>query len=320
MNLATQKQKIKLKIMKSNFKNNESAPCAKILVKNDKTNALDEMKIYNDGIIYLKSGSEFVIKIYNPTQFKIGAQIIINGNESKSLIVLNPAEDIKLKRFIDDNKKMIFETYKYDASNKGAEQAVQNNGTITVKFFKEQITRVGLWNCGYSNGTFNLKNSGTSNGVFYPNTLSGITYTDSNIIGTNCTYTSNICDTGSNVLGGSFGGNNESPIFGNSSIVGSTFSSSTTNTVTFDSLLSTDSNTKSNENIKETGRVEKGGKSSQEFKTVNIDFETTPFHKVEYKLKPNSEKQEGIRLYCTECGRKIKEKFNFCPTCGTKAE
>ena len=192
-----------------------------------------------------------------------------------------------------------------------------------------------MWNSGYSNGTFNLKNSGS--GTFTPNIFTNINYTDNNLIGTNCTYTSGSfgCDNGvlggpnyENIKGGSFGGNINNTIGGCNDSINAVYSNSTTNinnahttnTVTFDSLLSTDSNTKSNENIKETGRVEKGGKSSQEFKTVNIDFETLPFHTVEYKLKPNSEKQEGIRLYCTECGRKIKEKFNFCPTCGTKAE
>lgn len=70
----------------------------------------------------------------------------------------------------------------------------------------------------------------------------------------------------------------------------------------------------------ETGRIEKGNHSNQNLDYVNIDFEFYPFKTENIKLLPVSQKPIGKndlkKLYCTECGRKIKDKFKFCPYCG----
>lgn len=72
----------------------------------------------------------------------------------------------------------------------------------------------------------------------------------------------------------------------------------------------------------ETGRIEKGNHSNQNLDYINIDFEYYPFKTENIKLLPISQKPIGKndlkKLYCTECGRKIKDKFKFCPYCGAK--
>jgi ribosomal protein L44E len=84
------------------------------------------------------------------------------------------------------------------------------------------------------------------------------------------------------------------------------FSTTTTNTKTYESL--------------ETGRVEKGDDSNQDFQEIDLDFETLPFHTITYFLKPQSTKpvnMSEVRNYCTECGYRIrKSHWSFCPKCG----
>lgn len=70
-----------------------------------------------------------------------------------------------------------------------------------------------------------------------------------------------------------------------------------------------------------TGRVEKGDKSDQEFQNISMNFEWFPFKKENYKILPKEEKPvevSEIRNYCTQCGKKSKKEYKFCPQCGVK--
>ena len=74
----------------------------------------------------------------------------------------------------------------------------------------------------------------------------------------------------------------------------------------------------------ETGRVEQGSVSDQKFKTVNKNFEYFPFHTIEYKLMPLSQKINtvadiSVKRYCTNCGHKLGKTDKFCSNCGKKA-
>lgn len=69
----------------------------------------------------------------------------------------------------------------------------------------------------------------------------------------------------------------------------------------------------------ETGRVEKGSTSGQQFTEIAMDFETFTFHTITYKLMPISQKPaefNELKLKCTSCGTKIKSNWNLCPVCG----
>lgn len=81
------------------------------------------------------------------------------------------------------------------------------------------------------------------------------------------------------------------------------------------------SNTSSVSNTIETGRVEKGQKSKQQFTNSYQNFEYNVSHQISLKILPLGTKNkttDDIKHYCTECGTKTKSKYKFCPSCGNK--
>jgi rubrerythrin len=75
--------------------------------------------------------------------------------------------------------------------------------------------------------------------------------------------------------------------------------------------------------FKETGRIEKGSDSKQEFESVDMDFNVYPSNYSTWRILPLSEKpftaKEVNVLYCGNCGiRRKKDTHKFCPNCGTK--
>jgi hypothetical protein len=80
-------------------------------------------------------------------------------------------------------------------------------------------------------------------------------------------------------------------------------------------------NTSSVSNTIETGRVEKGQKSKQQFTNSYQNFEYNVSHQISLKILPLGTKNkttDEIKQYCTECGIKTKSKYKFCPSCGNK--
>jgi hypothetical protein len=75
--------------------------------------------------------------------------------------------------------------------------------------------------------------------------------------------------------------------------------------------------------LNETGRVEKGEETNQQFTQTYDTFSVFPFETTSIKILPASNKpvtQSEIRNYCTECGTRMKKAtWKFCPNCGTKA-
>ena len=106
--------------------------------------------------------------------------------------------------------------------------------------------------------------------------------------------------------------------------VGSTTTTSTYNTsnATFTSSVnSVNLNLPRTEKSIETGRVEKGESSNQNFINSYEDFKYNVAHQITFKILPLSNKNkttQDIRQYCTECGTKTKSNFKFCPSCGNK--
>lgn len=80
----------------------------------------------------------------------------------------------------------------------------------------------------------------------------------------------------------------------------------------------------SSEIEQETGRIDKGGVSVQDFQYVDKVFSSIQFHNVSIQLLPVSQKCETAtsirrRVYCTECGAKAsKVGAKFCSECGTR--
>lgn len=73
----------------------------------------------------------------------------------------------------------------------------------------------------------------------------------------------------------------------------------------------------------ETGRIESGGKSDQNFSSTSGNFNwyigSLSYHILPYstKLKESSD----IRQYCTNCGTRVRNSnWKYCPKCGTKLD
>ena len=248
-------------------------------------------KIYGSAV-YLKDGQRFEIELFNPNTINYLAKISINGKSiSNSGIVLKPGQRVYLERFIDSNNKFVFETYEIEKSNE-ALNAVVDNGLVEITFYPENTT-VGNFTC-YPSYTY-------TTGNYYTNTQP-ITFT-------------------SNSIGGlGFSGN-----IGSSGITGNNISYGGTtlnNLSSFTSSFVNDSNTKSLSDSIETGKVEKGESSNQNFTQTNGSYSPFPSNSISYRLTPESHKPvevEKLRNYCTGCGNRIKkDTWKFCPNCGEK--
>lgn len=265
----------------------DSLPTANIAVNKSR------LKMYNKNsdtpTFYLQKGQEFQIELFNPTTDTILAKISLNNKAiSQGGLVLRPGQRVFLDRYLDVANKFKFDTYEV-ADTKEVQKAIENNGDFKVDFYREREIRPILTLGNPIRRTpWNQNNFGND----YFNT----------------------------------------GIYGTGQSIGGSFTTTSLNTssgeVTFDSLDLKQAPTRSRGFLKskktiETGRVEEGSYSDQKFKTVSIDFEYIPFHTLEYKLLPVSQKVNttsdiNVARYCTECGIKQKPTNKFCPKCGTK--
>jgi hypothetical protein len=246
----------------------------------------NRLKIYEDEA-YLKDGQHFEIELYNPTDQAHLARISLNGKLiSSSGIVLKPGERVYLERFLDEDRKFLFETYEVEDSDE-AKKAIAKNGLLKIEFFSEVVLTFGgttlnstSWVC--LNNPYNNVWTGLAGGFGSLTTGSTTATTVSSLV--NGTFTS------SNANG--------------------TFTSSNLNNTSIAGSL-------------ETGRIEKGEKSDQSFNTYYGSFNSFSDQTISIKLMPASAKpieQKEIRSYCTECGTRMKKSsWKFCPNCGTKS-
>ena len=249
-------------------------------------------------VVYLENGQEFQIQLFNPHNFTIGAEIFINDEKLSNRLVLKPGERVWLERYLDVKKKFKFSTYEVEGNNKDVQEAIKDNGNIEIKFYKESRNKeyypsVIVYDNNWLNKNDNIK---------YPSPIN-VFYNISNDLttGNYCNYTSktsNFCtDLNTNCT-----------------------SSISTQDTNYTSSISTP-----DEMICETGRIETGSQSTQEFNNVvNIDFEYFPFITEKIKLLPISQKpftpNDLHKIYCPECGRKLKSTYKFCPFCGSKID
>lgn len=254
-----------------------------------------ELKIYEKGSVYLNDGDNFEIRFFNPLQEKIGAEIIFNGNNmSDAKLVLRPGEDVSLDRFLNDNKKMLFDTYQINGNNSAAVEAAAKNGLIQINFYKEKqvyYTR-GFTTFDGTNANSRTYGSGlphfgctniSSDGMMFGSvTTNGLDDTFT----TQAFYSDEIGVTGNDM----------------GEII-------TTNLDIEPETL-------------ETGRVEMGEESEQDLQTVEVMFEMNSFLTLEYQLKPLSTKTKTVtevRNYCGFCSYRLRnKKWIYCPKCGNK--
>ena len=260
------------------------------------------IKLYEKGVdmptYYLQKGQEFQLEIFNPTPHVILTKIILNSKAiSQGGLVLNPGQRVFLDRYLDVPKKFLFDTYEVSNTSE-VKKAIESNGDIKIEFYKEQEEIKIL---PYQQQPW----------------LGLTTYT------TNGFYNGSINNTGAGTPQ-DFLTNYSSNIYGSLDLVGS---------CGLDSLKSLSDDFTPKHTLKkklvrsaktiETGRVEVGSDSSQTFKYVNKKFEYFPFHTIEYKLLPVSQKINtvddlNVKVYCVNCGHKLAKTDKFCGQCGTK--
>ena len=246
-------------------------------------------------VVYMKDNSEFQIQIFNPYDYTIGADISINGKRMSNRIIIKPGQRIWLERYLDEARKFLFSTYEVENSYE-AKQAIRNNGLISISFYKEKPYQepILIYNSTPEpNRWYNYKLYSNENNDY---TALNAYHIDSGV---------NFCAETTRGLA-------------KSSVTSATTSATYTSTLGIDNIKS--SNAKVRSKSIETGRIEKGSHSNQEFENVFIDFEYCSFALETIQILPESQKpytdKDLKKVYCVNCGRKLNTKYKFCPYCG----
>ena len=267
--------------------------------------------------VYMKSGTNFEIEIFNPTQGRLLSIIKIDGREISSTgIVINPGQRVYLERWIDEAKKFKFSTYEVENSG-SAKKAIEQNGKIEVSLYTETINLSNNWSNNWNTGTTNISN--------YPYTLT--TNTNWNTGTTNISnYPYTLTTNTNTTFGGSFGGTTTTDMYYSNNNFTNTGSASISGNVGIRGCDGANGNEGPtgvlNEKSIETGRTEKGEQSNQSFDSTSGDFSNWPFVNVILQILPESAKPvevDKIRSYCTDCGTRVRAtSWKFCPSCGEK--
>ncbi len=254
--------------------------------------------------IYLDNGQEFEIEIFNPLKESVLADIRLNGNSiCKSGLVVKPGQRIYLDCFVDDRKKFIFQTYNVDGTQESLD-AIADNGLMEVFFYKEQAVTLQNWNDRFHKVIIHEYHP-----VYYPvyprwyptyytlgsstittcNSTGTLTINANQFLGETSVYNSSTSDVYGGVLNnGSYGG---------SSFTNCSLTSGSSNNVYYNSVAGS----------LETGRVEKGEKSNQQFVDVDMEFEKNYIHHLVFQLLPSSRKPKEINEVSKS--KKIMEKL-----------
>jgi hypothetical protein len=256
--------------------------------------------------VYLNNGDEFQLELFNPSSTTVLAKIKLDGSYiSGGGIVLKPGQRVYLERYLDDPRKFKFETYEVDGTSNEVLDAISGNGDVVIDFFDEY--KQPVWNNNITYGgsfggpihTYNSNPLNINAGYVNGQTTTNINYSSTNTAGVSFTTTS---------MSNTFEGPNKRGVL--RSLKSKPNSRSE---VTMD-MLSTDSI--------ETGRVEKGGKSDQSFKTVDKTFNHYACSTSIWKILPVSQQvfeKQDLKVYCGNCGtKKRRDSHLFCPHCGEK--
>lgn len=118
----------------------ESDPSAFIAVKKNRVkqyNKKSETPAY-----YLEDGQEFQIELHNPRKYHVLAMIHLNGKLiSNSGVILKPGQRLFLDRYIDNKRKLKFETYEVP-DNEESRETIEYNGDLKIEFFHEDLESI----------------------------------------------------------------------------------------------------------------------------------------------------------------------------------
>ena len=227
--------------------------------------------------IYLDDNQEFEIEIHNPLKESVLADIRLNGSSiAKTGLVVKPGQRVYLDCFVDDRKKFIFQTYTVDGTQESLD-AIVDNGLLEVFFYKEQAVTLQNWNDRFHKVIIHEYHP-----VYYPvyprwypTYYTPTYYTLGTGTITTCNSVNTLTTTRAYNTSSSYGG-----VLNNGSY-GSSFTncSLTSGSNYYNSPVG---------GSLETGRVEKGEKSNQQFVDVDMEFEKNYIHHLVYQLLPES--------------------------------
>lgn len=285
-----------------------------------KKSLLKEFNKGDERIVYLENGDEFQIQIFNDQDTEIGAKIYVNGEQiGNSYLVINPGERVWLDRYLDKAKKFKFATYEVNGNNEQVKKAIAKNGLVKVELFRKKQNRFDDWQPLVSYPTYYPYCPLQTN---IPEYAPRIYYTETYGMKNEPYATSTTaCELDTNIVATAF--SQATPI--NCSLRGEYTAASAM--LDLGSCTSSFTNTTAGDiqsNKIETGRIKEGGHSDQEFDYVSMSFEYWPFTTEEIHILPKSTKPVSShdlqKVYCPNCGRRLKTKFNFCPFCGEKLD
>lgn len=242
-------------------------------------------------VVYLENETEFQIELFNPFHHEVGISIATDEKfESKQLLILKPGERFWLDRPLDVQKKFKFVTYEVENSQE-AKSAIAENGDVVIKYYKvkENKPQITYQRFDWKPEVRGIRKGGWDpfgGGRLYRSSSIShkVEALDSDVV---CNYNATVkdCD----------------------------------NSLRLEDMVLTSSCA---DTTIETGRIEEGSVSNQSFNEVNKDFENYPICTERIKILPLSQKPittaEISKKFCWSCGKKIKEKFKFCPNCGTE--
>lgn len=250
------------------------------------TKGRQRVKQYGN-VIYLKNGDEFELELFNPTQNKVLAKINLNGKSLGNGLVLRPGERVFLERYFDEARKFLFETYEINGADAAAKAAIVKNGAVDVEFFDEYKPYP------YWTNTIYYTNTGVGSNPMYGNSSASI---NAGARGMSSGTLTNSCS-------------------------GSCSCSSYSADATKD-FAPVDFDRAFDFAPQETGRVEKGSNSNQDFNYDSTQFNTYCSWRTSWTILPESNRpyiSEDIKVFCTNCGAKRKKSSHtFCPKCGNR--
>jgi hypothetical protein len=270
-------------------------------------NLIKEYKSSNsERTVYLNDGTEFQIYLKNPYQSHLGIKISVNNKSIGNMLVLRPGQSFWLDRFVNENSKFLFSTYEIENTAE-MKYATNNNGKVKIEFYHEREEKPIQVYTNYPKVDWTYYNGGNAYNI---NTI-----TCQNDFKNGLNSNVHDCATSACYYSAST----------TSATIGEIPTASSATTARYDSDVSTSRKkgvSRSLDATIETGRVEKGSMSNQEFEYCDIDFDYYPFKTENIQILPNSRKQirveETRRKYCSQCGKKVSPKDKFCSNCGAK--
>ena len=225
-------------------------------------------KSIKGGKVYLTDSEEFEIELFNPLTECVLADIKLNGQSiSKTGLVLKPGQRFYLDCFIDDKKKFVFNTYEVEATLESI-SAISNNGKLEVYFYKESVVSINNWRDRFNTVIIER---------YYPSYPTYPSWTTTPYYGTGT----------HNIYSGT-----------TTNIVGTTLNTNSTGSYTLGDNLMNQLNSTSNIQIGgslETGRVEKGNNSKQQFKEIDMEFDKYHISSTILELLPESRKPVELK-------------------------